>query len=289
MNDTPAPINAWKGALGANWAAEVETMERQMAPIGAVARAALDPQPGERVIDVGSGGGVDTLEIARAVGARGRVTGVDISADLAEIARARLRETPWAQIVIGDATTHPFERGGYDALYSRMGVMFFDDATAAFTNLHTALAPGGRAAMSVFAPLAGNDWARLGFEVGRERLGLQVPPAGRAGPFGWCEPDHFSPILAAAGFRDVAWEAAEVLLPLGAGFAADPVEAAVGLSLRIGTLARALNELEAAEGTAARSAMEAGLRPDLAAAYAPHVADGAVRLGARLWLIRARA
>lgn len=282
-------MNAWAGILGATWAAEVETMERQLASVGAIARAALGAAAGERVIDIGSGGGVDTVEIARAVGPGGRVAALDISTELAAVARARLAGMPWAEVVVADATTHPLEQGAYDALYSRLGVMFFDDAVAAFTNLHGALAPGGRVALTVFAPLAQNDWARLPFEVGRDRLGLTVPPAGRPGPFGWCDPDHFAPILEAAGFTEVAWRGEATALPVGSGFAPDPVDAAVGLSLRIGTLARALNELAATQGPAARAAMEAALRPDLAEVFAPHVRDGAVRLGATVWVVTARA
>lgn len=275
----------WQGALGAVWADAVETMERQLAPVGAIARAGLAAEPGERVLDVGSGGGVDTAAIAAAVGASGRVLAVDVSPDLAEIARARLAGQPQAEVILADGATHPFEAGAFDALYSRLGVMFFDEPVAAFVNLRRAIRPGGRVAITVFAGLEHNPWALVPFEVGRERLALTPPQPGGHGPFGWSDPAYVTPILETAGFSAVTWETQEAALPVGAGFAPDPVDAAVGLSLRIGSLARAMNALD----QAARAEAVAALAPRLAEAFAPHVRDGVVTLAARLWVIRATA
>ncbi|MEM6904372.1 MAG: methyltransferase domain-containing protein, partial [Pseudomonadota bacterium] len=94
-----AERNEWSGDLGAAWAGINAAMDAQLAPVLGPAIQALAPKPGERVIDLGCGGGASSLEIARAVGPEGRVLGLDISPDLAEIARARGRDLPQLEIV----------------------------------------------------------------------------------------------------------------------------------------------------------------------------------------------
>ena len=62
------------------WAEVREPLERQLAPLGRHALAALAPRPGESVLDIGCGGGETALSLARAVAPDGTVVGVDLSA-----------------------------------------------------------------------------------------------------------------------------------------------------------------------------------------------------------------
>src|SRR4029453_2942629 len=102
--------------------------------------------PGERVLDVGCGTGQTSLELARRVGADGRVTAIDISAPMLGGPRDRARGAGVANVAFvgADVQTHRFEPGSADVAFSRFGIMFFADPAAAFTNLHGALRPGGR-------------------------------------------------------------------------------------------------------------------------------------------------
>lgn len=87
--------------------------------------------------------GQTTLELAELLGASGRVLGVDISEQMLERARARVVERGFGNIelVIADAATHGIEPAAFDLVFSRFGVMFFEDALGAFGNLRHAL-PG---------------------------------------------------------------------------------------------------------------------------------------------------
>ncbi len=95
----------------------------------------------------------------------------------------------------GDATTVAGRNAPFDLLYSRHGVMFFDDPVAAFTALHAAAAPGARLVFSCFAEWSDNAFAS---EIARA-LGL-APPSPRApGPFAFQDESHVRSILTDAG------------------------------------------------------------------------------------------
>ncbi|MGQ3229179.1 MAG: methyltransferase domain-containing protein, partial [Blastomonas fulva] len=69
----------WAGEMGIKWLTHIDRFEGMIAPIGdaLLARAAI--VPGERVIDLGCGGGLTSLAAARATGPDGAVLGLDIS------------------------------------------------------------------------------------------------------------------------------------------------------------------------------------------------------------------
>ena len=109
-----AEADSWAGEMGKEWARRVDALDRQLAPVGAAALAALVPRPGERILDLGCGAGATTVDLCRAVGSEGGVTGVDISPDQVAVARTRAGNER-AEFVVGDAETWPFETGAYDA------------------------------------------------------------------------------------------------------------------------------------------------------------------------------
>ena len=271
----------WAGEMGKEWARRVDALDRQLAPAGAAGLLALAPRPGERILDLGCGGGATTVELCHAVGLDGSVTGVDISPDQVAVARARAGNER-ANFVVGDAETWPFEAGAYDALFSRFGCMFFGDPPAAFANLHKALKPGARIVLTVWRDLKMNPWAAVPARVGAEVLGPVEPtPPGTPGPFAWADPMTFRPIIEGAGFTDLEWKEEPVMLQIGEADDGEAVERAMAMLMRIGPLARRLK----------------GLNPDirgsiaerLAPALEPYVSGGWVRMPGFIWVIRARA
>jgi SAM-dependent methyltransferase len=116
------------------WAEVREPLERQLAPLGRRALAALAPRPGESVLDIGCGGGETALDLARAVAPDGTVVGVDLSAAVLVFARRAAKGCERVRFVQADAQVFLFEPASFDAAFSRFGVMFFADPTAAFIN-----------------------------------------------------------------------------------------------------------------------------------------------------------
>jgi ubiquinone/menaquinone biosynthesis C-methylase UbiE len=126
------------------WAEIREPLEHQLAPLGRRALAALAPQPGEKLLDIGCGGGETALELARAVAPDGTVVGVDLSAAVLAFARRAATGCERVRFVQADAQLVPFEPASFDAAFSRFGVMFFADPVAAFINIRRSLRPNGR-------------------------------------------------------------------------------------------------------------------------------------------------
>jgi SAM-dependent methyltransferase len=110
----------------------------------AVLRAAR-LRPGESVLDIGAGPGFLAREMAGAVGALGRVYGVDISQSFLAIARRRCADLPWAELGPGDAAALPVGDADFDVAVSTQVYEYVTDVDAALTELYRALRPGGRA------------------------------------------------------------------------------------------------------------------------------------------------
>jgi arsenite methyltransferase len=107
--------------------------------------ALLAAQPGERVLDVGSGPGFLVASLADAVGASGAVHGLDPSAPMNAVARALIGTRPWARIDDGDAVELPYPDGAFDAAVSTQVYEYVADVATALAELRRVLRPGGRA------------------------------------------------------------------------------------------------------------------------------------------------
>jgi arsenite methyltransferase len=102
--------------------------------------------PGERVLDLGSGAGTDSLVAAQMVGAGGSVTGIDMTPEMLAKARAAAAEMGASNVefVEGEAERLPFDDASFDVVISNGVIDLIPDKDAVFAELHRVLAPGGR-------------------------------------------------------------------------------------------------------------------------------------------------
>lgn len=105
------------------------------------------PLPGERVVDVGSGIGMDSMVAANAVGAEGRVVGVDMTPEMLERARAGAQEAgiPNVEFREGLAEQLPVDEGWADLVISNGVINLVPDKVGAYREIARVLKPGGRA------------------------------------------------------------------------------------------------------------------------------------------------
>src|SRR5438477_10869711 len=148
----------WNEQAGPTWVALQDQLDAQIAPLSQATVAALAPREGEHLLDIGCGCGASTLELAWQVDPEGTVLGVDISAPMLEVARKRAHDAGYEQVRLleADAQTQAFEPGAFHAAFSRFGVMFFEDPTAAFMNIRRAVKRGGRLAFLCWRAMALN-------------------------------------------------------------------------------------------------------------------------------------
>lgn len=233
------PEEGWAGPAGNIWRANVERLEAMLDPFGQLLLERTDARPGERVLDVGCGGGATTVQLARRVTPGGEVVGADLSVPLVELARRRAEAagvSGVARFVVEDAATTTLPEGTFDHLVSRFGVMFFSRPPEAFAHLVRRLRPGGRLTFVVWSLLERNEWMGNVRKVASRHV--EVPPfVPRApGPFALAEVGYVTGLLEAAGLSGVSTEpVARKILVGGPG---NTAESAAAFLQETSTLAR---------------------------------------------------
>ncbi len=232
----------WQGRVGEAWAEEWRRTDRTLGPLNDALIARARPLGPANILDIGCGAGGTSLAFGDAFpGAT--ITGVDLSDALIVAARGRAGDRAGLNFESGDAALWRPVSGAFDLLVSRHGVMFFDNAEAAFSHLRSLAAPGATLIFSCFRARAENEWfAALRPVVARfapETLGAPEPATG---PFAFADPTRIAQVLAAAGFAAPTIEPLDFDFVAGAG--ADPVGDAVHYFARIGPIARLLATLD---------------------------------------------
>ena len=264
-------LRDWDGEHGSYWAEYADLYDRSLAGYHPEVLAAANAGPGDRILDVGCGSGQVAIDLVRtAPGAR--ALGVDLSTAQLDVARRRGAGLA-VEFAQADAQVHDFGTAAYDLIVSRTGTMFFGDAAAAFANLATATRPGGRLAILVWRGLAENQWLREIFEALRVGRDLPMPPPGAPGPFAQSDPATVEPLLAAAGWSNVAFEPLDQPIWLGR-------DADQGTRWQLGQSGWLLYGTNQAQRTAAAA--------NLHALFAAHQTPDGVELGSAAWLITAR-
>lgn len=237
-------------------------------------------QPGDQVLDIGTGTGASTIAAARIVGPTGHVTGADISDIMLDLADQRTQAAGIANAdyIEGDAQVFAFDPARYDRVMSRFGVMFFGDPVAAFANIGRALKPGCPLVFLCWAGLMGNPWFAIPRQAAIDVLGAPAPADPRApGPMAFAERDYVHHILTQAGWRDI--EVTEITLDLTPK---GSVEDIAGFATRLGPASRIITDLNGTEADARR------IEAEVAKRMVPYDTGHGIRVPATLNLVRAR-
>lgn len=270
----------WAGDMGEKWNRYLQQFENMIAPIGDAALKLVALQPGERVLDIGCGGGNTTLQLAAQVGARGEAVGLDISHTLVETAKKRARDAGVAQAHFAcvDAANTTLSRTGFDVLYSRFGVMFFNDPVAAFRNLRGMLATPARLAFCCWGPPSENPWVARQSEIIARHVTLPPPDPTAPGPFAFADQARTRGILEQAGFRDIQftpWRGAQLI-----GGPGQTAESATDFAMK----ALFVGDAVATQPESVRQAVQ----QEVIDLFRQHQTPQGVALDAMAWLVSAR-
>ncbi|HEY6748074.1 MAG TPA: class I SAM-dependent methyltransferase [Mycobacteriales bacterium] len=174
------------------------------APIGAALVRAVAPAAGERALDLGCGRGAVLFPLAEAVGPAGRVTGIDLSAEMVArtAADVRARGLSTVDLHVMDAGAPDLPPASYDLAVSSLVIFFLPDPGAALRSWRELLVPGGRLGISTFGS-RDPAWVDLD-SVFRPYLPphlLDARTSGGSGPF--ASDRGVEELLTAAGFSGV--------------------------------------------------------------------------------------
>ncbi len=264
----------WRTNVGVKWAAEWRRTDRSFTRLTEeLLRHAL-AIPVHNVLDIGCGAGEIALALARAR-QQATITGIDLSADLIAVAKARGGNLQNLQFVTGDARN--WQPGGQkaDLLISRHGTMFFDDPVDAFCNLRSSALPHARLIFSCFRERKFNEWATEFAELSPI---VDAPDDEAPGPFAFGRQERIHELLSAAGWSGITYEPIDYAYVAGSG--PDAVDDAKSYLLAIGPAAAAAARLDGS----ARQRFENGMERLLQS----RCEQGIVAFRAAAWIVTAR-
>jgi ubiquinone/menaquinone biosynthesis C-methylase UbiE len=209
-----AAFDAWE-AMAPGWERRREYLREFSQGIAEWMVTALDPRPGQTILELGAGTGETGFAAARRIGDGGRLISTDLPPAMVEVARRRGEELGIAnaEFRVMDAERIDLQDDSVDGILCRWALMLMADPPAALAESRRVLRPGGRLAVAVMGGPAQNPWAST---VARSivDLGLIAPidPSAAGGVFSLAAPGRLLQLLRDAGFEDVRIEEMEFRL-----------------------------------------------------------------------------
>jgi SAM-dependent methyltransferase len=195
----------WQEAAEA-WHRWGPALERWLGPATELMLDRAGIGPGARVLDLAAGAGGQTTAAARRVGPSGSVLATDISPAILAYAAGEARAAGHANIEVreldGEALDD-LDAGSFDAVISRVGLIYFPDQQRALRGIHRVLRPGGRLSAIVYSTAERNPFFAIPVTVIRRIAGLPSPAPGLPGPFSLGGPGVLETAYEDAGLEDV--------------------------------------------------------------------------------------
>jgi ubiquinone/menaquinone biosynthesis C-methylase UbiE len=173
---------------------------------------ALDPQPGETVLELAAGVGDTGFAAARRLGSAGTLITTDFSEQMVEAARRRAEELGVANAEFRtlDAERMELDDGSVDGVLCRWGYMLMADPAAALAETRRVLGHDGRLALSVWGDPEQNPWASIPARALLELTGAEPPDPLAPGIFAMASEDRTRKLLIEAGLEPQRVETVEM-------------------------------------------------------------------------------
>jgi SAM-dependent methyltransferase len=229
---SPGPLHAKA------WAEAYELIDLQLSPLGLRAIDALGLGSGDIVLDIGCGAGQTLLQLAERVGTEGQVIWVDVAPLLLDIARRRTEGARPGEVGQADAQSLDWPSESADAVFSRFGVMTFNDPVAAFANFRRILRPSGALAFCCWRSLQENEVDHLPLSAAGFQSHVDETP------FSFADPERIRRTLEAAGFSEIVIQSHDERVSSG------DLDAMTWVLLKVGPLGKIVRENPALRATA---------------------------------------
>jgi SAM-dependent methyltransferase len=195
----------WQQAAEA-WHRWEPALERWLGPATELMLDQARVGPGARVLDLAAGAGGQTIAAARRVGPSGSVLATDISPAILDYAADAARTAGLTNVEVremdGEALDD-LDDGAFDAVISRVGLIYFPDQQRALREIYRVLRPGGRVSAIVYSTADRNQFFSIPVSIIRRIAGLPAPAPGLPGPFSLGGAGVLDAAYANAGFEAV--------------------------------------------------------------------------------------
>jgi SAM-dependent methyltransferase len=259
-------LEGWN-TIAPGWERQQHAIAKSGAPVQEWLVQALDPQPGQTILELAAGPGETGFAAAALLGAEGRLISTDFSPEMVEVARRRAAELGLRNVEHRalDAERLDLEDDSVDGVICRWGYMLMADPAAALAETRRVLRPGGRLVLAVWRAPEQNPWVAVGGRVFVERGLLPRPDPDAPSMFAMATDERVRSLLEGAGFESVRIDDVPVLFVYES--VADYLTAARETA---GSVRRALGE-------ASEDQLEE-LTQALEEAFAPFAVDGRYEL-----------
>jgi SAM-dependent methyltransferase len=268
------------GDQAAGWEAQRDLVRTATMPVSAWMIDAIDPQPGQTVLELAAGTGDTGLLAAELIEPGGTLICSDFSPEMLAAARRRAEELGIENVrfkQIDAETSIDVEAASIDGVLCRWGYMLMADPETALRQTRRVLKPGARLALAAWSGPDDNPWSVLPMLAMVERGVIEPPDPSAPGPFTWGEEGLIAQQLDAAGFTEHHVEPLD--FPMAYSSAADWWDSQSALS---GRLTAALRQASDEDVAAVRAALERHAERFAAG-------DGTLRIPARTWVAWAAA
>jgi len=177
------------------WLGEATNVMLDMAGVG----------EGQRVLDVAAGAGEQTIVTAKRVGPSGYVLATDISSNILNFTQNAARQAGLENVdtKVMDGENLEIPDNSFDAVISRVGLIYFPDQHKALAGMKRVLKPGGRVAAITYSLPENNKFFSVPVSIIRRRANLAPPLPGQPGPFSLGGPGVLEAAYQKAGFHDI--------------------------------------------------------------------------------------
>ncbi len=214
-------LQQWNSAAEA-WHRWGPLLNRWLGPATDTMLDMCDVGQGSRVLDVAAGAGEQTITAANRVGEQGYVLATDISPEILKYASnaAQLAGLNNIEVcAIDGECLHELKAKPFDAVISRVGLIYFPDQQKALQGMKQQLKTGGKIGAMVYSTAEANPFFSIPVSIIRRRANLPAPLPGQPGPFSLGSADILTNIFSRAGLRDI--EVATIDAPVRVGSAAE--------------------------------------------------------------------
>jgi ubiquinone/menaquinone biosynthesis C-methylase UbiE len=198
----------WDTAAEA-WHRWAPLLSRWLGPATETMLDMCDITSGSRVLDVAAGAGEQTLAVARRIGTTGHVLATDISPTILEFAESAAKLAGFRNVqtkTIDGEQLADLDADPFDAVISRVGLIYFPDQQKALTGMKHQLKNEGKVAAMVYSTAEQNPFFSIPVSIIRRRANLPAPLPGQPGPFSLGGEGSLENAFAQAGFRNIEIE-----------------------------------------------------------------------------------